>query len=398
MAVQPSYNLNLFYKTAPDVRRNRCVADAFEPGSTFKVFLAAALMDLGKISPGEKFYCHNGVYRYQGHEIHDIVPQKNLTFEEVIIHSSNIGAVKMSDKLSRGELYRVLQGFGFGAPTQVDLPGERPGSLPVPGRWSTVTKGNIAFGQGLSLNAIQLCAAFAAAVNGGSLYRPYLMKRVTNALGETVRENRPVQVRKVIKPSTSTVVVDVLASVVTKGTGKAAAIPGVQVVGKTGTAQKADRAGGYAQDKYVASFIGALMSIKPRLVILVVLDEPGVKHRTGGKVAAPLFRRISEGILASCGSAPTNQDLVIASSPGAFPGAGAAPYKSVKVRKGHNPDEWIVPDLKGLNMRQVVEVCGKMKCEASFQGTGHVESQDPKPGSVLKEGASLAVSFKGDAI
>ncbi len=397
LAVQPSYNLNLFHKTPPDVRRNRCVADAFEPGSTFKVFLAAALLDLGKLSPGEKFNCNNGLYHYQGTEIHDIVSYKSLTFEEVIIHSSNIGAVKMSEKLSRGEFYRVLQGFGFGGPTQVDLPGERPGVLLVPGRWSAVTKANIAFGQGISVNAVQLTAAFAAAINGGSLYRPYLMKRVTNALGETVRENQPVEVRKVIKSSTSKMIVDVLTQVVTKGTGKGAAIPGVQVLGKTGTAQKADRAGGYAQDKYVASFIGALMGIKPRLAILVLLDEPAGKHRTGGKIATPVFRKISEGILALCGSKPTDQDLVIASSSGVYPRTGGAPYRSVRVGKGPKPGEWVVPDLKGLDMRQVVEVCGKMKCDPSFQGTGHVQSQDPKPGSVLREGASLAVSFKGDA-
>jgi cell division protein FtsI (penicillin-binding protein 3) len=398
MAVQPSYNLNLFYKTPPDVQRNRCVADAFEPGSTFKVFLAAALLDLGKISPGEKFHCHNGIFRYQGTEIHDVVPHKNLTFEEVIIHSSNIGAVKMSEKLSRGEFYRFIQGFGFGAATQVDLPGERPGYLPVPGKWSAVSKANIAFGQGMSVNAVQLCSGFAAAINGGSLYRPYVMKRVTNALGETVRENRPIEVRKVIKTSTSEKLVETLTQAVNRGTGKAAAIPGVQVVGKTGTAQKADRAGGYAQDRYVASFIGALMSIKPRLVILVVLDEPGGKQRTGGHVAAPVFRKISEGILALCGSKPAGRDIVVAPSPGIYPGTGAAPYKTVKVRKGRNEGEWIVPDLKGLDMRQVVEVCGKMKCDASFEGTGRVQKQDPKPGSILKEGASLAVSFKGDAI
>ncbi|MBM3298949.1 MAG: penicillin-binding protein 2, partial [Deltaproteobacteria bacterium] len=156
VAVRPTYNLNTFHKASPEVRRNRAVADTFEPGSTFKVFLAAAALDLDKIAPGEKFYCHNGLYKYKGSEIHDLVPLKELSFDEVVIHSSNIGSVKVSEKLSKGELYRVLQGFGFGTPTEVDLPGERSGALPLPGKWSVLTKANIAFGQGVTVNPLQL--------------------------------------------------------------------------------------------------------------------------------------------------------------------------------------------------------------------------------------------------
>jgi cell division protein FtsI (penicillin-binding protein 3) len=397
MSVRPAYNPNIFQKVAADVRRNRSVADTFEPGSTFKVFLAAAVMDLDKISRDQAFDCQNGRYRYNGSEIHDIVPHKILSFDDVIIHSSNIGAVKISETLSKSEFYRVLNGFGFGALTSVDLPGERPGLLPLPGRWSVLTKGNIAFGQGVTVNSVQLVTAFAAAVNGGSLYRPHLMKQVTNALGETVRENPPVLVRKVIKESTSEKLVEILRLAVAKGTSKAAAIPGVDVVGKTGTAQKANPSGGYSQDKYVASFVGALMGIKPRLAIFVMLDEPAGKNRTGGKIAAPVFRRIGQGILALCGSKPSEADLILASSINGLRKGGGPPLQSVTVRKGPRPGEWIVPDLKGLDMRRVLEVCGKMKCDVSFQGTGQVVNQTPKPGQILKEGAPFAVSFEGQA-
>lgn len=395
MSIRPTYNPNIFQKVAADVRRNRSVADTFEPGSTFKVFLAAAAMDLDKVSRDQAFDCQNGLYRYNGSEIHDVAPHKILSFDDVIIHSSNIGAVKISDALSKGEFYRVLNGFGFGELTSVDLPGERPGLLPPPGRWSVLTKGNIAFGQGVTVNAVQLVAAFAAAVNGGSLYRPHLMKQVTNALGETVRENSQVLVRKVVKPSTSENLVEILRSAVAKGTGKAAAIPGVDVIGKTGTAQKASPSGGYSQTKYVASFIGALMGIKPRLVIFVMLDEPAGKIRTGGKIAAPVFRKIGQGILALCGSKPSEDDLILASSINGLRKAGAPLLRSVPVRKGPRPGEWIVPDLKGLDMRRVLEVCGKIKCDVTLEGTGHVVKQSPKPGQILKEGAPLAVSFEG---
>ena len=393
-AVSPGYNLNVFGKAAADARRNRAVADTFEPGSTFKVFLAAAALDLGRIDPGEKFDCHKGLYRYNGAEIHDIVPYKLLTFREVIVHSSNIGAVNISEKLKKTEFFRILQGFGFGSVTGVDLPGERPGALPLPGKWSVLTKANIAFGQGISVNPVQLTAAFAAAVNGGLLYKPHVMKRMTNALGEVVREDAATPVRRVIKQSTSEEVVRILRDVVREGTGKGATIAGVDVVGKTGTAQKADPGGGYAKDRYVVSFIGAMMGTTPRLAISVAVDEPGGKNRTGGKVAAPVFRKIAEGILALCGTGPNQADRILASAESPFTKFRQSPRKRVKVRKGPHSGEWVVPDLKGLDMRQVLEICGKMKCDAAFHGVGHAVQQDPKPGKILKEGEALKVSFE----
>ncbi|MCX5874363.1 MAG: penicillin-binding protein 2, partial [Deltaproteobacteria bacterium] len=144
------YNLNVFEQAATGSRRNRAVADIFEPGSTFKVFLAAAALDLGKASRSENFFLNNGLYRYNGSEIHDVSPHKNLSFDEILVNSSNIGAVKISEKLTKSEFYHMLQGFGFGILTDIDLPGERAGLLPPPNRWSVLTKANIAFGQGIS--------------------------------------------------------------------------------------------------------------------------------------------------------------------------------------------------------------------------------------------------------
>jgi cell division protein FtsI (penicillin-binding protein 3) len=397
MAVSPGYNLNVFQKTPAEVLRNRAVADSFEPGSTFKVFLAAAALDLSRVELSEKFDCHKGLYRYKGAEIHDIVPHHWLSFEDVIVQSSNIGAVQISEKLKKTEFFRVLQGFGFGCPSGIDLPGERPGALALPGRWSVLTKANIAFGQGITVTPVQLTAAFAAAINGGTLYKPHLISRMTNALGETVIENPPTVVRRVIKESTSRELVRILRRVVQEGTGKGAAIPGVEVIGKTGTAQKADGNGGYARDRYVASFIGATIGTTPKLVILVTIDEPASKIRTGGKIAAPTFQKMASGILALCGGRSNDPEQILASGDQRSGGAGEIPSKKVRVRKGHRPGEWVVPDLKGLDMRQVLEICGKMKCDASFRGVGHAVEQKPKPGDVLKEGAALEVSFEGQS-
>ena len=397
LAVRPTYNLNLSHKATAEVRRNRAVSDTFEPGSTFKVFLAATVLDLGRVAAEEKWYCHKGLLKYKGSEIHDIVPHGWLSFDEVFIHSSNIGAVKISEKLAKGEFYRVLQGFGFGSPTGVDLPGERSGMLILPGKWSSLTQANLSFGQGVTVNAVQLTAAFAAAVNGGTLYRPYLMKRITNAFGETIREIRPASGRRVINEATSARLVEILRGVVTRGTGKAANIPGVEIVGKTGTGQKAAQSGGYSDEKYVASFVGALMGTQPRLVISVILDEPGGKYRTGGKVAAPVFKRVAEGVLALSGGKPPDPGIVLASL-GMIPVASkSVPGQTIKVRKGPREGEWIVPDLTGLSTRQVLDVCETMKCDASFRGTGEAVQQKPRSGEVFKEGATLEVVFRGSS-
>jgi cell division protein FtsI (penicillin-binding protein 3) len=189
--------------------------------------------------------------------------------------------------------------------------------------------------------------------------------------------------------------VEILRKVVEQGTGREAALAGVEIVGKTGTAQKADPRGGYSKDKCVASFVGALMSIRPRVVILVVIDEPSGDHPTGGKVAAPVFRKVAEGVLALCGTRPTDAAPILQDSGDVHRTKVHSAYRSLKVRKGPKPGEWIVPDLKGMDMRQVLEVCGTIRCDASFKGVGYAVTQDPGPGSVLKEGASLSVAFGG---
>jgi len=395
LAVRPTYNLNVFGKAPARARRNRAIADAFEPGSTFKVFLAAAALDLGKTQLTESYYCHKGVYEYRGTKIHDTAPRKWLTFEQILVHSSNIGAVKIAEKLTKSEFYRFLKGFGFGSPTGVDLPGERSGLLAPPGKWSGLTKANIGFGQGITVNALQLTAAFAAIVNGGKLVRPHLIKRMSAAMGETVREYRPVAVRKVVKSSTSAKMVRMLRKVVLKGTGKRAHIPGVELIGKTGTAQKADPSGGYSRKKYVASFLGALMGSRPRLAIFVMIDEPGGRHKTGGRVAAPLFRKIARGVLAHCGGRPHSEGLVLASLRQKWKGPARSARKKITLKRGARPGEWIVPDLRGLSMRRVLEICGKMKCDISFRGVGKAVRQEPAPGALLKEGAPMTVFFEG---
>ncbi|MFA6222402.1 MAG: penicillin-binding transpeptidase domain-containing protein [Desulfomonilaceae bacterium] len=395
LAVRPTFNLNVFEQSAAGSRRNRAVADIFEPGSTFKVFLAATALDLGKVNRSDVFFVNNGLYRYNGSEIHDVSPHKNLTFDEVLINSSNIGAVKVSEKISKTEYYHMLKEFGFGSLTNVDLPGERPGILPKPSHWSVLTKANMAFGQGISVTPIQLAIGFAAAINGGKLYKPRLLKSITNALGETVFDNPALLLRRTVSEETSSALVDILRKTVVQGTGKGASIPGVDIIGKTGTAQKADSAGGYSKDRYLMSFLGAIQSAKPRVVILVLIDEPASGNdRTGGKVAAPVFKRIAEGILALSGSSPRSTGQLVENKKPVGKIIDAC-VTSFNPKPGMKPGEWVMPDLKGSDIREVVDVCGKMKCDLSIEGVGHVARQNPKPGETVREGAPIKISCSG---
>ena len=396
LAIRPTFNLNTSHEAAPGNRRNRAVADTFEPGSTFKVFLAAALLELNKVTDGETIFCHNGLMKYNGAEIHDVAPHKTLSFEDVIAQSSNIGAVKLSDKLTKKDFYRLLTDFGFGSVTNVDFPGERNGMLPPPEKWSALTKATVAFGQGVSVSPIQLISAFSAVVNGGNYYWPHITAKITNHVGETALDLQPRIQRRVIRQQTSDQVIKILRKAATVGTAKAAFVKGADVIGKTGTAQKADPGGGYSKDRYVMSFIGAMMGVKPRMAILVMIDEPRVyKDRTGGKVAAPVFKRMAEGILALCGSQPSVNTNSIMASRGEWSHPASAPEKSVSLIPGPNPGEWFAPDLKGLDMRQVLDALNAMKSDVSMEGLGKVVSQKPKPGTLIKEGASVHVVFAG---
>ena len=220
--------------------KNRNITDVFEPGSTFKTFLLAAALEEGVTSPKDVFFCENGTYSVGGRVIHDTHKYGWLSLSEIIKVSSNIGASKVGKKLGRGKYHHYLKSFGFGSKTGIDLPGEISGFLPGPQHWSEIGLANISFGQGVSLTALQLTNALSAIANGGALMRPYVVKAVLDHEGTVLKENRPKVIRQVISPETARTVGAILKTVTEEGgSGKAAGVPGYEVAGKTGTAQKA---------------------------------------------------------------------------------------------------------------------------------------------------------------
>jgi len=297
LANYPFFNPNAFGKFEKQTWRNRAITDPFEPGSTMKIFSAAAALEGGQCASGTIFFCENGAYRIGTNVVHDTHAYGWLSLQQIVKYSSNIGAMKVAEKIGPEALYDNLLKFGFGAKTGIDCPGETSGSLIPLNRWSRIDAGAIAFGQGVSVSAIQLITAACAIANDGVRMKPYIVQAITDPNGALTKSFSPQETRRVISPATARTVREIMKTVVdTEGTGRQAILEGYSACGKTGTAQKVDETGTYAKGKYVASFLGLVPAEVPRLAILVVIDEPRGQHY-GGVVAGPVFKRIAQKTL-----------------------------------------------------------------------------------------------------
>ena len=297
MAHFPFFNPNAFNGFDKKLWRNRIITDHFEPGSTMKIFSAAAAIESGNASPNSIFFCENGAYKIGQEVVHDTRPYGWLSLQQIIKHSSNIGAVKISEITGSESLYKTLRDFGFGAKTGIDCPGETAGSLSPFKQWAKIDAGTISFGQGISVSALQLASAASAIANEGLLMKPYIVQAITDQNGRLLKSFEPRIVRRVVSEKTARTLVRIMQTVITKGgTGVKAAIEGYSVCGKTGTAQKIDENGEYSDGKFISSFVGFAPAEKSEVAILVVIDEPQDQHY-GSIVAAPVFKKIAHKIL-----------------------------------------------------------------------------------------------------
>ena len=296
----PAFNPHAFNRYKKTQWRNRIVTDPFEPGSTMKIFSAAAAIESGQCSSNTTFYCEKGRYRIGGNVIHDAGSHSFgwLTLHQIIKYSSNIGVVKVVEKIGKDVLYNTLTQFGFGQKTGIDCPSETSGTLSPPSKWKTIDTAAIAFGQGIAVSAIQLVTATAAIANQGIMMKPYVVKAITGDNGQIVKDFTPTVIRRVISETTAQDVTEMMVSVVRKGgTGVNASTEGYFVCGKTGTAQKINPDGRYSKKKFIASFLGFAPAYNPRIALLVSIDEPTKDGYYGGTVAAPAFRKITNETL-----------------------------------------------------------------------------------------------------
>jgi cell division protein FtsI (penicillin-binding protein 3) len=401
MANYPGFNPNAFSHYPQANLRNRIVADSFEPGSTFKIFLLAAALEERVIRPGDVFNCENGSYRIADRTIHDTHSYARLSVADILKYSSNIGAAKIGARLGDERLFQYLRNFGFGERSGIDLPGESPGNLRDKRRWYGVDLAAISFGQGVSASAVQIAAAVSAVANGGNLMKPYVVERILDDSGQEIKKIEPQVLRRVISPETASQVTRMMEGVTAEGgTGANAAVEGFRVAGKTGTAQKVDPVTrGYSATKRTASFVGFIPADKPKLTILVVVDEPRTSPY-GGVVAAPAFHEIAQNSLAYLKIMPsgeTNRTPKVMEAGAAPQRPAPAPPQDSMIEGGaleaSAAGAVVMPDFRGMSMRTVLQVMEKRKINIRLLGSGRATEQNPLPGQIIRGADEVWIKF-----
>jgi len=288
MAVEPGFDANRYPKVSRERQRNRAVTDTYEPGSTFKVVTLGGVLESGMVTPTTKYTLAPSI-QVSDRVIHDAEPRPTMTMSvaEILSKSSNVGTITLALGLGPDGLSQWINRFSFGEKTGIDFPGESEGIVLPTSEWSGSTIGNVPIGQGIAVTPIQMATVYAAIANGGVAIQPHLVDRVE---GRSAREPER---RRLISRATADELTAMLRAVVREGSGTAAEVAGYSVAGKTGTAAKPDPVlGGYSTSKYVSSFVGFVPSTRPRLCVLVMVDEPKGAI-WGGAVAAPAFSKIA---------------------------------------------------------------------------------------------------------
>ena len=361
-----------------------------------KAFLLAAALEMSTVSPNTKFYCEKGEFRVADIIINDDRHKyETLTVADIIVLSSNIGAVKIGNELGYERFYDYLKKFGFGEKTGIDLIGEVNGLVRPPEISNEVDRATVYYGHGIRATSLQLVTAMAAIANGGRLMTPYIVKAITDESGKTVKEFYPHLERRVISADTAKSVSRILEAVVSeKGTAHLAEIDGYRAAGKTGTAEKADlRRGGYLKRGYVADFIGFVPANKPKLVILAKIDEPRGNHY-GGIVAAPVFKEVAQWALGNLGVQP---ELRLAGSDNLTEVKRSASVQNNRLQQKVQTGDNLLPDFRGLTIREVLKDISSLGLDITFEGSGRAFKQEPKPGVSLNGITSVKVSFRPPA-
>lgn len=297
LANRPAFDPNRAGAYLPEVRRNRAVTDFFEPGSTFKPFIASAALEEKRVTLEDRFYCEQGAFKVSGHTLHDVHAYGTLSVQDIITKSSNIGMAKIGYRLGPEKLYAYMKRFGFGNISGIELPGEVTGWVHPVRRWSKLTPYMVSMGQELTATALQMTRAYCALANGGHLVHPHLVRQVEDPSGRVIYQAKTDPSQRILSQKTAQMIIEAMKGVVSsEGTGGNAQVEGYSVAGKTGTAQKVNPGGGYSHSKFVSSFIGFIPADTPRTVISVVVNEPQ-RYHYGGTVAAPAFKQLAGDLM-----------------------------------------------------------------------------------------------------
>lgn len=393
-ASYPSFNPNIASQFSDDERRNRAVQDLYEPGSTFKIVTASAALnehlyaatDLIDTNPGRISFGSRVIGEDKGRN-HGV-----LSFEDVIVESSNVGAIKIGLHVGADRLMQYVKRFGFGQRMATDIAGENPGMVTPLAKLTDSAIASMSMGHQVGVTPIQMANAASVVANGGLLMEPHVVRAWIH---DGVREEvAPKVVRRVIDPETAATMTSIMEAVVTSpaGTGHQARLTRYQVAGKTGTAEKAVP-GGYSKTDYNVSFVGFVPSRKPVYTILVVVDSPTIGSKYGGSVGAPAFHRIAEAALEYAGVAPTINPTapVIVASDRPLLQAPPRPETPVIALVGGRP---VMPDVRGMTLRDALRVTSALGLTMTSEGDGFVVTQSPQPGEFLSESGRGSIQLR----
>jgi len=391
LANWPTFNPNRFSEYKATARRNRAIQDIYEPGSTFKLVTAAAALQEGVVSRDERFDVSAGVMQFGSRRIYDTsVHAEPLSFDDVIVKSSNVGAIMVGLRLGPDRLSRYIRGFGFGEALARDLPGQGRGIVHPPSALNSDSEmASVSMGYAVSVTPLQMAAAVNAVANGGDLRETRLVRAV---IRDGVREDVPVRtIRQVISSETANQLTRIMERVVEEGTGRQAQLSGYRVAGKTGTSGKLVN-GVYSRTDYYASFAGFVPSERPAMTILVMIDTPRGGRYYGGSVAAPTFRRIAEDALRHLAiPPPVNPAAPLLVDP--VPTANITPvqFSSIMEDETNLPrismaQDGVMPDLVGMSARQATETVAGLRGTVHLLGNGFVTRQEPSAGTVVGDG------------
>src|SRR4051812_494574 len=387
LANWPTFNPNAFGRADDDARRNRAIQTLYEPGSTFKIVTASAALERKVITPETMIETSPGSITFPGRKpIYDTHQYGLISFTDVIVKSSNVGAIKVGLKLGADVLTDYVGKFGFGQTLAPDFKGETAGIVWSADRLDASALASVSMGYQVGVTPLQMATAVSSIANGGHLLQP----RVVRAF---IKDGRRVEVphkevRRSIEPDTAATLTTIMEQVVERGTARAAQMEGYTIAGKTGTAAKLVN-GHYQKSDYNASFVGFIPSRDPVLTILVVIDSPHGNGYTGGAVSAPVFKRIAEAALTYLGVGPNLNApppvLVARHDPGADDVIAARPARTATVLPAavEPPPNGVMPDVRGLSAREALRLLARIGMAARLSGDGFVVTQDPMPGAVL---------------
>ncbi len=440
LANAPTFNPNIRPKAFEEARRNRAITDAYEPGSVFKLVAYAGALEEGLVRPEDQINCQGGTLAIGKHVFHDShLGMGTVTVETAFGKSSNIGAIKIAQKLGEERFYHWITRFGFGAKAGFDLPGEVKGYLRPTSNWHNDSIGSLAIGQEISVTALQTLMAYATVANRGEWVKPHVVKQIKSADGRVLAETQ-IEKKRVLSERTADQMATMMRFVVEEGTGKRAGqLAGYSAAGKTGTPEKYVKGVGYKSGKFTPTFVGFVPATKPRFAIIVLIDEPQGLHQ-GGQVSAPVFNLIAQAALTDYLVEPDDEKFrtelagvmekakakaakeaaeqapkqmpapalaIVATAPNTKPAPRLAAPPQTAARtdkapgKGNAPPAElrsgllasVMPDLRGQGMRAVALACAKLSLRPKLSGSGQAIKQAPQPGTRVKPGDACVVEF-----